>query len=134
MTYTAIYTPSGGGFSVTIMGEPGGQQCEAWGKNMEEARASINERLAVCLRKTGTARFANILEVMSKRSLRTSVRTPKTPPKTPMAAPPPTVVAANGFSQLKDDQMISTLRQLVEALGGELEIAATFGKRRYQIA
>ena len=33
----------------------------------------------------------------------------------------------------RDDRKLSTLRRYVEALGGELEVVATFGKKRVKL-
>jgi predicted transcriptional regulator len=34
----------------------------------------------------------------------------------------------------RDDHYVSTLRKVVEALGGELEVSAVFGKKRVRVA
>ncbi len=36
-------------------------------------------------------------------------------------------------AERRDDHLVSTLRRYVEALGGELEVVATFGKKRIRL-
>ena len=47
-------------------------------------------------------------------------------------------LAATAQSELsraerRDDHLVSTLRRYVEALGGELEVVASFGKKRIRL-
>lgn len=45
-------------------------------------------------------------------------------------------MAQGAFSRLerREDHLVSTLRKVVRALGGELEVSATFGDKRVKIA
>ena len=130
MRYTAIFETSTDGVTVTIVGRPGGRQCQAWGQDMATARLRIRDRLGQCLRNPAAVSSISIVEVMADP--------PQAPTAAPTAAPSGDLegllqAAALDLKKLEADSMVVAARKFVEALGGKVRVVADFDGRQFPL-
>lgn len=95
---------------------------KSW-KSLKQARLSPAARTRV------DARVAGELEALTLRGLRQALELTQAEVGQAAAMTQPELSRVEG----RDDHLTSTLRRYVQALGGQLEITAVFGKRRVRL-